>query len=268
MIRFAADLRRFHAAECSQLRQERKQKQTVMNQRIVKMRSTWTAVSVRKTAMLSKTLSLFAGLLVASLPGLAQDLQPISLPKPRMEGGMPLMEALKNRKTSREFSPATLPPQILADLLWAGFGINRPEIAHRTAPSAMNSQEMDIYVATADGIYVYDAAGNRLVPVAAGDIRARTGKQEYAKVAPVALLFVADLTRLTKAKPEDKEHYAAIDTGFIGQNIYLYCASAGLSCVVHELDRSGLPEALKLKPEQKIVIAQSIGFPKEGAAKK
>ena len=235
---------------------------------MARMRSTCGDVSVRKAVMLSKTLSLFAGLLVASLPGLAQELQPIALPKPRMEGGMPLMEALKNRKTSREFSPAALPPHILADLLWAGFGINRPEIAHRTAPSAMNSQEVDIYVATADGIYVYDAAGNRLVPVAAGDIRARTGKQEYAKVAPVALLFVADLTRLTKAKPEDKEHYAAIDTGFIGQNIYLYCASAGLSCVVHELDRSGLPEALKLKPEQKIVIAQSIGFPKEGAAKK
>lgn len=218
--------------------------------------------------MLSKTLLLLAGLLVASLPGSAQDLQPIPLPKPRMEGGMPLMEALKNRKTAREFSPAELTPQILSDLLWAGFGINRPENAHRTAPSAMNSQEVDIYVATAAGTYVYDAAGNRLVPVAAGDIRARTGSQKFVKVAPVALLFVADLTRLAKAKPEDKERYAAIDAGFIVQNIYLYCASAKLTCVVHELDRSGLPEALKLKPEQKIIIAQSVGFPKEGTAGK
>ena len=218
--------------------------------------------------MLSKTVSLLAGLLVASLPGFAQDLQPIQLPKPCMEGGKPLMETLKNRKSTREFSPVELPPQILADLLWAGFGINRPGNAHRTAPSAMNSQEIDIYVATARGIYIYDAAGNRLTPVAASDIRARTGKQDYAKVAPVALLFVADLSRLTKAKPEEKEHYAAIDTGFISQNIYLYCASAGLTTVVHELDRSGLPEALKLKPDQKIVIAQSIGFPKEGTAGK
>ncbi|MBI5820051.1 MAG: SagB/ThcOx family dehydrogenase [Verrucomicrobia bacterium] len=218
--------------------------------------------------MLSKTLLLLAGLFVASLPGSAQDLQPIPLPKPRMEGGMPLMEALKNRKTAREFSPAELTPQILSDLLWAGFGINRPENAHRTAPSAMNSQEVDIYVATAAGTYVYDAAGNRLVPVAAGDIRARTGSQKFVKVAPVALLFVADLTRLAKAKPEDKERYAAIDAGFIVQNIYLYCASAKLTCVVHELDRSGLPEALKLKPEQKIIIAQSVGFPKEGTVKK
>ncbi|MFA7002403.1 MAG: SagB/ThcOx family dehydrogenase [Verrucomicrobiia bacterium] len=218
--------------------------------------------------MLSKTLSLLAGLFLAAPLGLAQDLQPVSLPKPRMEGGMPLMEALKNRKTAREFTPAKLSAQVLSDLLWAGFGINRPENAHRTAPSAMNSQEVDIYVATAAGTYVYDAAGNRLVPVAAGDIRARTGKQEFVKVAPVALLFVADLTRLKKAKPEEREHYAAIDTGFIVQNIYLFCASAGLTCVVHELDRSGLPEALKLKPEQKIVIAQSVGFPKEGTAKK
>jgi SagB-type dehydrogenase family enzyme len=218
--------------------------------------------------MLSKTLSLFAGLLIAAAPCLAQDLKPIPLPKPRMEGGMPLMEALKNRKTSREFSPAALSPQILSDLLWAGFGINRPENAHRTAPSAMNSQEVDIYVATADGIYVYDAAVHRLAPVAAGDIRAKTGKQEFVKIAPVALLFVADLSRLTKAKPEDREHYAAIDTGFIAQNIYLFCASAGLSCVVHELDRTGLSETLKLKPEQKIVIAQSVGLPKEGTTKK
>jgi SagB-type dehydrogenase family enzyme len=218
--------------------------------------------------MLSKTLSLFAGLLVAAAPCLAQDLKPISLPKPRMEGGMPLMEALKNRRTAREFSPVKLPSQTLSDLLWAGFGINRPENAHRTAPSAMNSQEVDIYVATADGAYIYDAAANRLVPVAAGDIRVKTGKQEFVKVAPVALLFVADLSRLTKAKPEEREHYAAIDTGFIAQNIYLFCASAGLSCVVHELDRTGLPEALRLKPEQKIVIAQSVGLPNTGAAKK
>ncbi|MCX6898737.1 MAG: SagB/ThcOx family dehydrogenase [Verrucomicrobia bacterium] len=218
--------------------------------------------------MLSKTLLSLAILFLAVSPGLAQDLQAVSLPKPRMKGGKPLMEVLKNRKTAREFSPAKLSAQILSDLLWAGFGINRPENAHRTAPSAMNSQEVDIYVVTADGTYVYDAAGNRLAPVAAGDIRARTGKQDYVKVAPVALLFVADLSRLTKAKPEEKEHYAAIDTGFISQNIYLFCASAGLACVVHELDRSGLPEALKLKPEQKIIIAQSVGFPKKGAAKK
>lgn len=206
--------------------------------------------------------SILAGWLASALPGLAQDLQPIPLPPPHMTGGKPLMEALKERQTARDFSPASLPPQVLSDLLWAGNGINRPEIGHRTAPSAMNSQEIDIYVATAQGIYVYDAKGNRMEPVATGEIRARTGSQDFVKVAPVALIFVADLTRLTKAQPEDKERYATIDAGFISQNIYLFCASAGLATVVHETDRTGLREALQLKPDQKIIIAQSVGYPK------
>lgn len=197
----------------------------------------------------------------------AADLQPITLPTPRMEGGKPLMNALKERQSGREFSPSALPAQVLADLLWAGNGINRPEIAHRTAPSAMNSQEIDIYVALADGTYLYDAKNNRLMPVAAGDLRAKTGGQDFSKVAPVALIFVADLSRLTKAKPEDKERYAAIDTGYISQNIYLYCASAGLATVVHELDRKPLLEALHLQPEQSIIIAQSVGYPQAAATK-
>lgn len=179
-----------------------------------------------------------------------------------MTGGKPLMQALKERQTVREFSPAGLPAQVLSDLLWAGDGINRPAIAHRTAPSAMNSQEIDIYVATTEGIYIYDAKGNRLEPVASGDIRARTGSQDFVKVAPVTLVLVADLARQTKAKREDKEGYAAFDAGCIGQNIYLFCASAGLAAVVHETDRTGLREALHLKPDQKIIIAQSVGYPK------
>jgi nitroreductase len=206
--------------------------------------------------------SILAGWLTSTLPGLAQDLQPVSLPPPHMTGGKPLMQALKERQTVRDFSPANLPPQVLSDLLWAGDGINRPEIAHRTAPSAMNSQEIDLYVATTEGIYLYEAKGNRLEPVAAGDIRARTGGGDFVKVAPLALLFVADLTRLAKAKPEDKEWLATIDAGFISQNIYLFCASAGLATVVHETDRTGLRQALHLRPDQKIIIAQSAGYPK------
>ncbi|MGO8700920.1 MAG: SagB/ThcOx family dehydrogenase [Limisphaerales bacterium] len=206
--------------------------------------------------------SILAGWLVSALPGLAQDLQPVSLPPPQTAGGKPLMQALKERQTVREFSPANLPPQVLSDLLWAGDGINRPAISHRTAPSAMNSQEIDIYVATTEGIYVYDAKGHRLEPVASGDIRARTGSQDFVKVAPVALVLVADLARQTKAKPEDKQGYAAFDAGCITQNIYLFCASAGLATVVHETDRTGLREALHLKPDQKIIIAQSVGYPK------
>ena len=207
------------------------------------------------------------GLLSLSRAAWSGDLQPIALPAPRMEGGKPLMEALKARKTNREFSRVALPAQVLADLLWAGNGINRPEIAHRTAPSTMNSQEIGIYVALAEGAYVYDAKNNRLAPVVAGDLRAKTGGQDFVKVAPVALIFVADLSRLTKVKPEDKERYATIDAGYISQNIYLYCASAGLATVVHDLDRKTLPEALRLTSDQLIIMAQAVGYPKTAAAK-
>lgn len=197
---------------------------------------------------------------------LAQTSAPIGLPKPRMEGGKPLMQALKERQTTREFSPEKLPLQVLSNLLWAGFGINRPENGHRTAPSAMNSQEIDLYVATADGVWVYEAKGNQLKPILEQDVRAKTGGQDFVKEAPVALLFVADLSRLAKAKPEERERYAGIDTGYISQNICLFCASEGLATVVHELDRRGLNDLLKLRPEQKIILAQSVGFPRNRAA--
>ncbi len=172
------------------------------------------------------------------------------------------MQSLQERQSLREFSTNALPPQVLSDLLWAGFGINRPAIDHRTAPSAMNSQEVDLYVATADGVYVYDAKAHRLMPVVSGDFRSQTGGQAFVKDAPVTILFVADLTRLAKARPEDKAAYAAIDTGCIVQNVYLFCASEGLATVVHELNRGPLPKTLKLRPDQKIIIAQSVGYPK------
>jgi nitroreductase len=202
------------------------------------------------------------GSILATPSSPAAELLPIQLPKPRMEGGKPLLQALKERKSVRDFKADSLAPQVLSDLLWAGFGVNRPEIDHRTAPSAMNSQEIDIYVATADGLFLYDAKPHQLRPVLSEDIRAKTTGQPTVREAPVALIFVADLTRMTKAKPEDKEFYAGIDSGFISQNIYLFCASEGLATVVHDLDRPSLARAMKLKPEQKIVIAQAVGYPK------
>jgi len=209
-----------------------------------------------------------AGLLGLIAVACADELPPIALPAPRMTGGKPLLDALKERQSIREFSPAPLPLQVLADLLWAADGINRPAIAHRTAPSAMNSQELDIYVALPACTYVYDAQDNRLVPVAAGDLRARTSSQQTIQAAPVALILVADLARLAKAKPADKERYANMDAGYVSQNIYLFCAAAGLATVVHDLDRQALRAALRLKPEQMIVIAQAVGYPQAAAAKK
>ena len=208
-------------------------------------------------------LTLLSIALLCSNAILAADLQPIPLPAPRTEGGKPMMQVFKERQSTREFSSRKLPDQVLSDLLWAAFGVNRPAISHRTAPSAMNSQEIDLYVATADGLFLYDAPAHQLKPVLAEDLRAKTGGQDFVKEAPLALIFVADLPRLTKAKPEDRDFYAAIDTGFISQNVYLFCASAGLGTVVHDLNKPALAKAMKLRAGQKVVIAQAVGYPKE-----
>lgn len=213
------------------------------------------------TARLRFAAILPAAILAVLVCHAAADLKPLTLPAPHTDGGKPLMQALLERQSQREFSPKALDPQQLSDLLWAAFGINRPATGHRTAPSAMNSQEIDVYVALADGVFLYHAKANRLDPVAEGDMRAKTGGQDFVKVAPVELVFVADFARMVKAKPEAKEPYAWADTGSISQNVYLYCASAGLATVVHELgERQPLIDAWKLRPEQRIILAQAVGY--------
>lgn len=193
----------------------------------------------------------------------AQSLQTVQLPPPQVTGGRPLMEVLNDRKSTREFGPGMLPPQTLSNLLWAAFGINRPD-GRRTAPSAMNRQEVDIYVTTAEGVYIYDAKANALHPVLAGDVRAATGTQSFVKDAAVNLVYVSDLSKVTDANSSDTQMSTAADVGFIAQNVYLYCASEGLATVVRgSIDRAALAKALKLKPNQKIILAQSVGFPKK-----
>src|SRR5262249_7322383 len=185
-------------------------------------------------------------------------LEPFTLPQPQTSGGKALMETLKQRRTIREFSSTKLPAQILSDLVWAAFGVNRPEEGRRTAPSAMNSQEVDLYVALEQGLYLYEAKPHRLTPIVAEDLRAKTSGQSFSN-APVVLIFVANLARLDKAKPETR----LFDAGCICQNVYLYCASAGLATVVHDLNREPLAGAMKLGPNQKIVFAQAVGWPGE-----
>jgi len=194
---------------------------------------------------------------------LGQQLKPMELPAPQTTGGMPLMQALKARHSAREFSPRPLPPQVLSNLLWAAFGVNRPESGKRTAPSAMNWQEIEIYVATAGGLYVYNAKGNRLDPVLGEDVRAATGTQAYVGEAPVNLVYVADLARTGRASGEDRTLYNGADTGVIVQNVYLFCASEGLAVVVRgSINRSALATTLKLRPDQKIILAQTVGYPR------
>jgi len=204
-----------------------------------------------------------AVLLVGVLVAPAQDLKPIQLPEPQTDGGRPLMQVLKDRKTTREFSSGKLSLQTVSNLLWAAFGINRPT-GQRTAPSAVNWQEIDVYVALPDGLFVYDAKANVLHPVLEEDIRAATGTQAYPKDAPVNLIYVADYDKPGRVPETEKDFWSAADVGYISQNVYLFSASEGLVSGVRALiDRPALAKIMKLRSKQKILLAQSVGYPKK-----
>ncbi|MGO9318356.1 MAG: SagB/ThcOx family dehydrogenase [Terracidiphilus sp.] len=216
--------------------------------------NTFSVFTFRRTSAL---LALVA--LLWTVPALrAQELKPIELPKPQVAGGMPLMQALAQRQTTRAFQDNPLPLQTLSNLLWAAFGVNRPREVKpglgRTAPSAMNKQEVEIYVVLAQGAYVYDAEANLLHPVVAGDLRAKMG-------APPAGQAAVTLVYLANAKMD----YAQVDTGFIGQNVYLFAASEGLNAWFYALhgqqDATAVSAALKLPAEKLPLYAQSVGYP-------
>lgn len=192
----------------------------------------------------------------------AGEPSPVKLPAPKTDGGKPLLTALKERKTSREFGEKPLSMQTMSTLLWAAFGINRPDSGKRTAPSARNRQEIDIYVADAKGAFRYDAGSHALMPVVSMDIRELTGKQPFVKTAPVNLVYVADFARMGNGSSEEKRLYSAAGTGSIAQNVYLFCASEGLATVVRAwVDKDRLAKVLKLKPDQHIVLVQTVGYP-------
>jgi SagB-type dehydrogenase family enzyme len=188
--------------------------------------------------------------------------KPVPLPKPQMTGGKPLMQALRERQSIRDFSADKLSAQELSNLLWAAFGVNRPETGKRTAPSAMNWQEIDLFVATADGLFLYDPKGNALQPILEEDVRAATGKQGFVSVAAVSLVYVADLARTASPASEEKAFYLGADAGLIAENVYLFCSSFGLATVVRgSVDREGLAKKMRLRPDQRVILAQSVGHP-------
>ena len=192
----------------------------------------------------------------------------IPLPKPNTTGGMPLMQALSTRQSGREFSAEKLSPQALSNLLWAAYGVNRPD-GKRTAPSANNRQTIDVYVALAEGVYLYNAKEHRLDLVAAGDLRAATGQQPFVALAPLDLVYVADFAKMAETPDATRTLYSAAETGFIGQNVYLYCASEGFSTVIRAMvNREELAKALHLRPEQKIMLSQTVGYPSRAPAGK
>jgi SagB-type dehydrogenase family enzyme len=204
----------------------------------------------------------FILLLLIGVAALAQTAESIALPPPDTSGGKPLMGVLKERKSERAFRTEKLSSQVLSNLLWAAFGINRPD-GRRTAPSALNRQEIAVYVTLPEGVYLYDAKAHRLEKIISGDLRAATGTQPFVAEAFLNLVYVADYAMMPDTSDADKILYSGADTGFIGQNVYLYCASEGLATVIRAgIDRDALGKALKLRPTQKITLAQSVGYSK------
>jgi len=209
-----------------------------------------------KTASLIATLCILASAAATNL--LAQN---ITLPAPQKTGGMPLMEALAKRETSRLFDAnRDLTPQQISNLLWAAFGINR-EDGRRTAPTASNRLELDLYVLLKTGAYLYDAKANTLVLVVAGDNRAIGGSQAFVKDAPITVLITADFTRMNGGDTPGNRQTASTDAGFVSQNIYLYCASEGLANGVRgSVDRAKVAAALFFKPTQWVTLGHSAGY--------
>lgn len=211
------------------------------------------------------------------MPSSSQRRATVQLPKPKLGRGKSLPESLRRRRTSRQIGGRKLPLQILSNLLWAACGVNRrtgpfgtPGI---TAASASNSQELDLYVALEHGVYRFDALLHRLVPVVAGDVRSLAigrGQQDMVTKAPVQIVYVADVHRLTHTRgfqepglhdPEVQKAYYYVDTGLIAGNVYLFAASQGLACWFHNCDRPPLHRKLRLRAEQRVLFAQTVGYP-------
>ncbi|UCE10263.1 MAG: nitroreductase family protein [Candidatus Thorarchaeota archaeon] len=204
-------------------------------------------------------------------------MDPIVLPEPVRIGGKTLLEALQLRQTSRNIGPREIPIQVLSNLLWAAFGVNREKASFnkpgRTAPSASNSQEIDLYVALKDGLYLYEAISHQLTPILAGDFSMMSGQGNASKLTrdtPVNIFYVVDLLRYDLGPnqpdprigdPEVQKSYYYTDTGFIAQNINLFAASEGLATWFHNCDKDSIKAEFNLRPNQRILFAQTIGYP-------
>jgi nitroreductase len=188
----------------------------------------------------------------------------IALPPAVKQGGLPLMEALARRQSSREFAPDALPLPVLSGLLWAAFGRNR-EDGKRTAPTALNAQEIDVFVALPTGAYLYDAAAHELRLVAAADLRRVTGYQDFVDEAPLDLVYVADHARMGMVPVGQRSAYAHVAAGAISQNVYLFCASSGLATVIRAwINREAIADALGLAHDQQVLLSQTVGYAKPG----
>ena len=186
---------------------------------------------------------------------------------PASTSGLPRMEALKQRRSQREFASTALPEQMLGDLLWAACGVNRPALGGRTAPRAMDSQEIDVYVALPGGLYRYEPAGHALRLEVPRDIRDVTGNQDFTASAALDLVYVADNSRVQLVQDGQREDYAYTTAGAMAQNVYLYCATQGLATVLRAwIERDALRAAMELGVSQQVLLAQTVGYPKSKPA--
>jgi hypothetical protein len=218
-----------------------------------------------------QTVPAFA-VLTGTASGRAGDLKPIELLKPETDGGKSILASLWERKTTRNISDRQLPAQVLSNLLWAAFGINRKKASFgkpgRTAASASNSQEIDLYVALPEGVYLYEAVGHHLKPVVTGDFRARSGRRSAAR-APVNIFYIVDRTRYDQGPgqpdrnigdPDVQKSYYYVATGLIAANVFLFAASQGLAAWFHNCDKRNTAKEFGLRPEQKVLFSQTVGY--------
>ena len=214
---------------------------------------------------------------ILGCPASSQNLLPIELLRPTLDRGKSVLKALQQRKTIREISDKKLSLQVLSNLLWAACGVNRKKgpfgIPGRTAASASNSQEIDLYVAIQEGIYLYNAFHHTLVPVVAGDLRALAighGQANFVAKAPVHLIYIVDVNKLSNTSgfqepglqdPEIQKSYYYVGTGLIAGNVYLFAASQGLASWFHNCNKSGLTAKLKLRADRRVLFGQTVGYP-------
>jgi Nitroreductase family len=211
----------------------------------------------------SMNAGILASAAVAADPVFASDeAKAMVLPPPRSKGGKPLIEALALRRSTREFASRALPQQVLSDLLWAAFGVNRPS-GDRTAPYWRHIMVIDVYAALANGVWLYEPKRHALLPHLRADIRPQTGQQDFVGTAPLNLVYVAHGERMQDITPQERRLYASVDTGFIGQNVYLFCASEGLATVFRgAVDYAKLGQTMHLGKEEFVTFAQTVGYPR------
>jgi nitroreductase len=206
--------------------------------------------------------TLLASAALAAMPMVALAQEARMLPDPRKEAGRPLMQTLQLRRSTREFSSRPLSPQLLSDILWAAYGINRPS-GDRTAPYWRHIMVIDVYAVMADGVWLYDPKQHALRLHLETDIRAQTGLQDFVATAPLNLVYVVHGERMKDISPEERRLYGSVDAAFAGQNVYLFCASEGLATVFRgAVEHEKLNRAMRLENEQFVTFAQTVGYPK------